>query len=274
MANNYENFVFDQNALFTSGSLGFHEGSGDLSITPCPTVPQNTESQYSFFMNNSPQNHSFHVNFGDLSITSFHEGQNEPSLRGFHGIPTGFEDLRITYPSTHQNNVGGNGIHVSNAMFDSITFTCPPRQNSAPFMPVSLGIWSGTNHIESSYDRLNWSPSGRLCKKQIRFRFTPWTNVEKKVMDQELLKYTFLPVLKICKKIAALLPKKSIRDVAMRIQWLIEHEKLDCILDWGESSVGGDLSEFNFYIPDNPNDPDLLAIRNRFSPRDVKLGRV
>ena len=39
------------------------------------------------------------------------------------------------------------------------------------------------------------------------------------------------------------------------------HRKLDNIWFWDKPSVEGDLSDFDFYMPDNPNDRDLLAIR-------------
>ncbi|XP_074335910.1 uncharacterized protein LOC141673074 [Apium graveolens] len=100
-------------------------------------------------------------------------------------------------------------------------------------------------------------------------------------MDEELLKCMFLLAKKIFLKITKLLPKKSMRDVTMRMQWLIKHgkcvqkhENLENIWDSVESSYEGDLSEFSFYIPHNPNDLDHLVIQNKYHPRVIKRSRI
>ncbi|KAK1361864.1 hypothetical protein POM88_046338 [Heracleum sosnowskyi] len=265
MANNYDNFGFNQNELFTSGFLGFQEGSSDHTITPYPIVPQNNESQNTFFMSDSPKNHGIQVRFGDLTFTTFHEGQNQSFMRGSPEILTGFEDLATIHPTVQQNTVQMNNNHISHASF---TFNCPPSgQNNACFMMGHTGICGGTNHIGSSFNglnnhrntaktsrsfsrstnKVNRSPSSKQCNKRVRFR------------------RTFLSGFKICVKIQALIPYKSIRDIAMRIQWLMKQGKLDNFWDRKETLSEGDWSDLKFYMPDNPNDPDLLAIRNMVS---------
>ncbi|XP_074364929.1 uncharacterized protein LOC141705974 [Apium graveolens] len=119
------------------------------------------------------------------------------------------------------------------------------------------------------------------CTKRVRFRFVVWTTEEQNVMDEELLKCMFLPAEKIFLKITRLLPKKSMRDVTMRMQWLIKHgkcvqrhEKFENIWDHVESSYEGDLSDFSFYIPDNPNDPDHLVIPDKYRPRVIRRSRI
>lgn len=204
MANNYENFGFNQNALCVSGFLGFREGSNHLPITPCPTVQQKNESHNSFSMSNSPGNQGFRERYGGITTTPIHEGQNEPLIRVSHGILTGFEDFTITHPTGQQNIMDGN-----NSRCDNIAFAFPKsRKNSAPFIPRSFEICGGINRTVSSYDRLNnhgstantsrnlsalakkvnRSSSGTQYVKRVRFRFVPWSNEEKNVMDQELMR--------------------------------------------------------------------------------------
>lgn len=206
MANNYENFDFNQNDVFTGDFFGFQEGSADLEITPCPIVTQNNESQNALFMSSSLKNQGFYTRFNDLTATPFHKDQNASFMGGSHRIFTGIEDFTINHPPVQQNNVGRNNKHMEDA---SITFTCPPsEQNNAPYMTSYMGIFGGTNHNGSTYDSLsnhgntvntsrnlsrsaykvNRSPSVTQCKKQVRFRFDLWTNEEKRIMDEELIK--------------------------------------------------------------------------------------
>ncbi|KAL8098462.1 uncharacterized protein LOC141686855 [Apium graveolens] len=293
MANNFEKFGFNQNALYANGFIGFHERSNDLPITTCPTVPYNNKSQGSFLMSSSPECHGFHEIYGDFTLTPFHEGQNEPSMMGSHKILTGFQDTTITHPIVQNINIGGNYTQMSDARSDTITFTCPPTvQNGAPFISESFKIWGGKKHIRSSHDNFNSSentsntsrnlsrsankvhPSrtARQYRKRVRFRFVMWSKEEEDVMDRELLKCTSLPAKNIPPVIAKLLPKKSVRDVTMRIQSLIVHKKMDDI--WSEGAPKEDLSSLNFYLPDNPNDPDFFVIQNMLHPQAIKRRRV
>ncbi|XP_074369177.1 uncharacterized protein LOC141710508 isoform X3 [Apium graveolens] len=105
--------------------------------------------------------------------------------------------------------------------------------------------------------------------KRVRFRFAEWTNEEERLMDREILKGKFLPIDEIFIRIAKMLRKKSVRDVAMRVLWLIKNEKLDDVWNWVEPSPAGDLRDLTFYLPDNPNDPDFLAVENMLHPQNI-----
>ncbi|XP_074364672.1 uncharacterized protein LOC141705681 [Apium graveolens] len=287
MANNSENFGFDQNALVRSGFSGFPKRSVDL-ITPCPIVPQNDESRNAFFMSNSLNNHGLRARSCDLGITPFCVTQNEPFIRSSHRILTRYEDLTTTQ-AIQRYNVGGNDSQKSQAIIGITPTFSLSGQNNAPFMYDTLGIRDGTSHMGSlndsfnsnmniskisgnlsrSANKVNRSRSGRQSMKRVRFRFVEWTNEEKRLMDREILKGKFLPIDEIFKRIAKLLQKKSVRDVAMRVLWLIKNEKLDDVWNWVEPSPVGDLRDLTFYLPNNPNDPDFLAVENMLHPQDT-----
>ncbi|XP_074369176.1 uncharacterized protein LOC141710508 isoform X2 [Apium graveolens] len=239
MANNSENFDIDQNALVRSGFLGFTKRSVDL-ITPGPVVPQNDESRNAFFMSNSLKNHGLRARSGDLGSTPFYVTQNEPFISSSHRILTRYEDLTTTQP-IQQYNVGGNDSHKSQAIIGITSTFSPSGQNNAPFMYNTLGIQDGTSHMGSlndtfnnnrniskisgnlsrSANKVNRSRLGRQRMKRVRFRFAEWTNEEERLMDREILKGKFLPIDEIFIRIAKMLRKKSVRDVAMRVLWLI-----------------------------------------------------
>ncbi|WOG97661.1 hypothetical protein DCAR_0417002 [Daucus carota subsp. sativus] len=267
MANNCENVFLNQSDSLTSALLKFQAGPSEIGSP----ISFNMEGQNNHFMSDSLENGEFHSKFGFDHLTVTHQ----------------FDDLRLNYPTIQRNNIRGNDTIISHG---GITSTYPPNgKNTVSHWDKYKKCWSGPNHLGSSshgnhitnnmrkygnMKRVNRSPSKTQSKKQIRFRFASWTYEEKKVMDRELEKFTSLPVLNICKKIAIMLPRKSIRDVAMRIEWLINHRKLDNIWFLDKPSVEGDLSDFDFYMPDNPNDRDLLAIRNKFGAGVVKGSRL
>lgn len=150
MANNCESFDFNQTALVMSGFTWFQKGFGDLVITLYPTMPQNNESQSTYFMSNSLEHHGFRARSGDLGITPFHDSQNELFIRGSHGILTGYENLATTHANIQQVNVAGNDNHISQPRFDGVTTTFSPSgQNSSPFMPDTFEIWGGIYHTGS-----------------------------------------------------------------------------------------------------------------------------
>ncbi|WOG96172.1 hypothetical protein DCAR_0415503 [Daucus carota subsp. sativus] len=241
---------------------------------PIPTqIPMDATFSNQF----SPQN---------IAFTSFSAGQ-----QNYMGPFMSAGDFQITPISAlQQNNSGGISTLIPNARSDGdLIPPCPQmKQINHSSFNGSPGMGVGINHTGTSSNgthNANKKPIGRSRKrsrsaamaigsssnsrpnKRIRFRFSLWKNEEHEIMKQEIPKFFPTSILDTCKKIAVMLPEKSIRDVSMYIRSLVTKGIVEDIWDWEDASPRTDLRDYQFYLPDDPDDPDLVNIRKTFNAR-------
>ncbi|GJN26065.1 hypothetical protein PR202_gb13963 [Eleusine coracana subsp. coracana] len=188
------------------------------------------------------------------------------SSMGFHqGITTSvYNHHMLSFQSSSDGGINGGGVTGSMVMAPrNVSGT---SSNAGLYLSPNTGVISNSSGVgpsrSSSGDVLHGSGTGSPKYKFVTGSPSDWSDQELSILKEGLVRYAREPNIMKYIKIAAMLPKRTIRDVALRCWW---------------STVK--LSSFKYLAEDNTNlflrmSSNIKAVLSRMSETPGIMGQM